>query len=83
MRSCERDAPDTGSGPNNERGPHCAGLPKNFVLKSACYGPLAMKRTYEEEKRFITRETDTSYRIETGFVNNMKVARARLSWEEL
>ena len=37
-----------------------------------------MKRTFEEEKRFITRETDNSYRIETGFVSNMKVAGAPL-----
>jgi tRNA-splicing ligase RtcB len=31
------------------------------------------KRTYEEERRFIQRETDTLFKIETGFVENMKV----------
>ena len=36
------------------------------------------KRTYEEERRFIQRETDTCFKIETGFVDNMKVALCKM-----
>ena len=36
------------------------------------------KRTYEEERRFIQRETDNLFKIDQGFVQNMRVARGLL-----